>query len=75
VGIRLCGEGNGWNGFYCDTALNAVSVELPRPRLVVMATAFSLSESADQMPAPFKRSKVFLAGKPPFYLLNHVFAI
>jgi hypothetical protein len=49
---------------------------LPIPWLLaVTAMVFNLSASVDQMPAPFKRSKIFLAGKPAFYLINHVFAI
>jgi hypothetical protein len=36
---------------------------------------FNLSASADQIPAPFKRSEVILTGNPAFSLLNHVVAI
>lgn len=47
----------GGTGFNVITLHDTVTLELPSPELVVTATAFNLSESADQIPAPFKRSE------------------
>jgi hypothetical protein len=53
----------GWNGFLCDNPARHNAPGIAQSRTGRDATAFNLSESADQIPVPFKRSKDFY-GKP-----------
>ena len=45
----------GETGFIATTLHDTVSLELPSPELVVIATAFNRNESVDQIPVPSKR--------------------